>query len=168
MNELSGSITTCPELELELLELELLEPVELEPVDPVLPDPVLPEPVLAFPVPVLPVPVLPVPVLPVPVLPVEPPELAEVVPPVTVVLPAETVWPSERSVDTTVPPTGAVSVASARLVLASVRATSSAAMVAWSEVTVGGWPTLSAARDACAWLSWEVAEITWSWACRSD
>ena len=64
MNELSGSITTCPELE--LLELEPVEPVELEPVDPVLPDPVLLEPVLAFPVPVLPVPVLPVPVLPLP------------------------------------------------------------------------------------------------------
>jgi hypothetical protein len=133
MKELSGSITTWLELELELLELELLEPVLLEPVEL---EPVLPVPVLAFPVPVLPVPVLPVPVPPVPA--VEPLELLGVAPPVTVVLPAETVWPSERSVETTVPPTGAMRVASARLVFATVSATSSAAMVAWSEVTVEG------------------------------
>jgi hypothetical protein len=131
MNESSGSITICPVLELELLELELLEPVELEPVELEPVDPVLPEPVLVFPVPVLPV-------LPLAVLAVEPLEVLAVLPPVTVVLPAETVWPSERSVDTTVPPTGAVRVASARLVFASERATSSAAMVAWSEVTVEG------------------------------
>ncbi len=137
MNELSGSITNCPELELEL-ELELepveLEPVELEPVDAVEP---LPE--LAFPEPLLPCcRWLPVPELPVPELPVELLEPLEEVPPVTVVLPAETVWPSERSVETTVPPTGAVRVASARLFFASVSATSSAAMVAWSEVTWAG------------------------------
>jgi hypothetical protein len=114
MNESSGSITICPELELELLELELdpveleLDPVELDPVDPVLADPVLLDPELAFPVLVLPV-------LPVPVLPVE---ALEVAPPVTVVLPAETVWPSERSVETTVPPTGAMRVASAKLFFA--------------------------------------------------
>jgi hypothetical protein len=142
---LSGSITNCTELELELL--ELLEPVELEPVELEPVDAVLPLPELAFPEPLLPVaelpvPELPVPELPVPELPVElPVELLEPldeVPPVTVVLPAETVWPSERSVDTTVPPTGVVRVASARLFFASVSATSSAAMVAWSEVTWGG------------------------------
>jgi hypothetical protein len=152
MNELSGSITICPVLELELLEPVELEPVELEPVEP---EPVEPEPVEleAVLLPAFPVPVLPDPVLPEELLPVEPLEALDVAPPVTVVLPAETVSPTERSVDTTVPPTGAVRSASERLFLASVKATSSAAMVAWSEVSVGGWPTLSAAKAACAWLS---------------
>ena len=108
--------------------------MELEPVGRTVP----PLPELAFPEPLLPLPELPVPELPVPELPVEPLEPLEEVPPVTVVLPAETVWPTERSVETTVPPTGAVRVASARLFFASVSATSSAAMVAWSEVTWAG------------------------------
>src|SRR5579863_512085 len=115
MNESSGSITNCPELELELPDPVELDPVELDPVElapvelePV--DEVPPLPVLAFPVPELPVPELPVPELPVELL-----EPLEEVPPVTVVLPAETVWPAERSVETTVPPTGAMRVASLRL-----------------------------------------------------
>ena len=70
-----------------------------------------------LPLPELPVPELPVPELPVPELPVELLEPLEEVPPVTVVLPAETVWPAERSVETTVPPTGAVRVASVQVVL---------------------------------------------------
>jgi hypothetical protein len=94
------------ELELELLELlPEPEPVELEPVEL---EPVAE--VLDFPEPVLPV--LELPVLPVDELPVD--ELANEVPPVTVVLPAETVWPPDKSRLTTVPLTGETRTASAR------------------------------------------------------